>query len=267
MRLMNEIVDPTECLVTPHIEQAKQPEGGYVNPEMLKVEPFDGSGEGVDALNPWENVRSGLVDRTVDRMARVMLGIPVKKVFLNSLMSSRFLRTEDEAKAWRLMKSIGRELDDDSIVNAVKLSAFDGARVGNFTWFAPNEEVDPDEATIENVKTMVERSLRFFKPDGPRMPDGFTLVRERMVTVNIEPGDGMVSDTVWDLKTSESCPTQADTLRLLVYWRMGLHLDHPWSFQGAKYLGIYNPRLNEARRISVDGISKDAIDEVEKGFE
>ena len=53
------------------------------------------------------------------------------------------------------------------------------------------------------------------------------------------------------------------TLQLLMYWRMGLHSIHT-EFQGIKYLGIYNPRTNEACRIAVDDIPEDVIAEVEK---
>lgn len=55
MRLMNEIVDPTECYVTPRIRHVEQPGGnGYVDPKLFEVVPFDGSGEAVDVLNPGE---------------------------------------------------------------------------------------------------------------------------------------------------------------------------------------------------------------------
>lgn len=35
-------------------------------------------------------------------------------------------------------------------------------------------------------------------------------------------------------------------------------------FRNIRYLGIYNPRLNEAYRIKVDDISQDAIDAADR---
>lgn len=261
MRLMNEIVDPTECFVAPYIEQVKQPGDGYVNPELFEVVPFDGRGEDVDALNSRENVNSVFVDTAVDRMSRFLLGAPVRKAFFVPLLNSRIFM--EDATVRHLMDGI-KDLDDESIINAVKLSAFDGSRVGDFTFFKPGEEIDPDGATIENVKTMVERSFRFFKLDDPSMPEGFTLARECLVTTNTGFGEIMIPNTLWDLKTSGESPTEKDTLRLLVYWLMGLYSCRSWLFEDVEYLGIYNPRLNEAYRISVDDIPDDAIAAVEK---
>ena len=267
MRLMNEIVDPTECYVTPRIRHVEQPGDGYVDPKLFEVVPFDGSGEAVDVLNPGENVRFGSVNAAVDRMSRFALGTPARTAFAMSLLDSQIFVMET-ATVSRLIDAIEDFEDDGSIINAVKLSGFSVEwRNANIVFWEPMERINPDEATIENVRTMVARSLRFFKPDGSKLPGGFTLARENLVPVDIGPGEAMVPDTIWDLRTSEALPTKEDTLRLLVYWRMGLRSDCPWEFQGAKYLGIYNPRLNEARRISVDDIPKEAIDAVEKGFE
>lgn len=77
----------------------------------------------------------------------------------------------------------------------------------------------------------------------------------------------MTFDTLWHLSTSEMPSTKEDTLRLLIDWGMGLDSVNAGWFQNVKYLGIYNPRLNEARRISVDAIPKNAIAAVEKSFE
>lgn len=48
-----------------------------------------------------------------------------------------------------------------------------------------------------------------------------------------------------------------------MYWRMGLRSIHT-EFQNIKYLGVYNPRLNEVYRISVDAIPRDVIIEVDR---
>ena len=124
-----------------------------------------------------------------------------------------------------------RGLDDNSIINAVKLFGLiddRGESVGS---------IDPDEVTIQNVKTMVERSFRFL--NGP-------------------------SGSFWGLETSEVCPTKDDIRRLI---RRSL-TEFRTEFRSARsrqcYLGIYNPRLNEVYLTRVDAIPDDVITEVEK---
>lgn len=112
--------------------------------------------------------------------------------------------------------------------------------------------VDDDDdgyaAVLNPVEIMVDRSVRFFDVCVPNLPDtGF-----------------VTFDTLWDLSTSEVQPTKEDTLQLLIDWRKGLRGDNVGWFRNIRYLGIYNPRLNEAYRIKVDDISQDAIDAVDR---
>ena len=153
-------------------------------------------------------------------------------------------------EAWGLISGIKYLNEDNSIINALKLSEFDA-----FLHLCERDRsvgsIDPDKATIENVKIMVKRSCRFFGVCVPNLPNvGF-----------------MTFDTLWHLSTSEMPSTKEDTRRLLIDWGMGLDSVNAGWFQNVKYLGIYNPRLNEARRISVDAIPKNAIAAVEKSFE
>lgn len=219
----------TECSASELIEQIKQPEGGYIPPETLEVISF---GEGVDALNPEENVSPNLISLAVDYMGSVMLGIPIEEVFEVSMLGAQCVREYD--KAWHLMGGI-TGLDDRSIINAVKLSGFDVCILSGFMKYKPVDEINPDKSTIQNVRTMIERYLRF-----------------------------MTSDTYWDLMVSESRPTKNHTLLLLTAWCMSLHSsDVEWR-SSIKYLGIYNPRLNEVYRISVDAIPEDLINEIDR---
>lgn len=192
----------------------------------FEVEPL---GEGADALNLEENVNPDLIDLTVLCMADVMSGIPAKMVFANSLSMARHLI--DDIKG----------LDDGSITNAVKLSGLI-TDPGNYQ---PIEEINPDEATIQNVRAMVERLLCFYDEYGAKSP---------------------IFDALWDIDVSKTWPTIEQILRLLVYWRMGLHSPRAWQFQNVNRLGIYNPRLNEVHQISVDDIPEDVIDEIDQNI-
>ena len=205
----------------------KQPRVVYINPKTLEVEPFDDIGRDVGALESVENISPDLVKLVVGSMSLFMTGTPKEEAF-----SIPSLDTEVR----RLMDGI-RGLDDDSIINAVKLFGF------VFGWGESIESINPDEVTIQNVKTMVARSSLFLHG---------------------------TSGSFWGLETSEVYPTRDAIHRLLMRCLTAL----PTEFYSARsarsarsrqcYLGIYNPRLNEVYRISVDDIPDDVIVEVER---
>ena len=243
--------------VTQRIKQINQPRGGYINPRTLEVVSL---GDGIDALKPGENVSPGLIGSAVDYLTRFMLGDPAKEAFAISMLGARRIGKRSEAS--RLMAGI-KGLDDRSITNAVKLAGFDVCFRSNPGNYRPVEGINPDESTIQNVRTMVERSLRFFDEYGPVVFGGFTFEGGYTDTVSSGDGDFMTADTLWDFKVSKARPTKSHTLQVLMYWRMGLRSIHA-EFQNVKYLGIYNPRLNEVYRISVDVIPRDVIAEVDR---
>ena len=217
-------------------------------------------GEGIDALNTEENVHPSLIGTTVDYMTRFMLGTPVVDAFAISMLGAQCI--EEDSTASRLMSGI-KGLDDRSIINAVKLTGFDVCFRSNPMGYRPVKGINPDESTIQNVRTMVERALHFFDVYGPKTLDGFTFGGGYTNTVSAGDGDFMTANTLWDFKVSKYRPSKEHTLQLLMYWRMGLHSVHA-EFQSIKYLGVYNPRLNKVYRIKVDAIPDDVIAEVEK---
>lgn len=245
------------CSVTQRIKRIKQPRGGYIPPRTLEIVSL---GEGADALNPEENVSPGLIGIAVDYMTRLMMGTPVEEAFTVSLKGAHLVGLDVEAEF--LMEDV-KGLDDESIISAVKLSGFDVCLRAGPMHYRSFEGINPDEATIQNVLTMVERSLRFFDTYGPMVLNGFTFEGGYTDTVISGDGDFTTADTLWDFKVSKARPTKNHTLQLLMYWRMGLRSVHT-EFQDIRYLGIYNPRLNEVYRISVDDIPDDVIVEVER---
>lgn len=153
-------------------------------------------------------------------------------------------------------------LDDDSIVAAVKLSGFDSAYRAGVMAYRPVEDIEPDGDTIENIRVMVERSLRFFEQYGPKVLDGLTFEGGYTGYVATGDGDFLTNDTLWDFKVSKQKLQNKYTLQLLMYWRMGLHSIHP-EYRNVKYLGVYNPRMNVVYRLDVSKISADVISTVE----
>lgn len=243
--------------MTQRIAQIKQPRGGYIKPKDLAVESL---GDGVKALNLEENVNPSLMGTTVDYMARFMSGASAESAFKISLMGARI--ASEESKALKLIEGV-KSLDDDSIINALKLSGFDVCKRVGIAMYKSIDEINPDVSTIQNVRTMVERSLHFLDIYGPKVLDGFTFFGGYTDTVDSGDGDFTTADTLWDFKVVTQPVKSKHTLQLLMYWRMGLHSIHP-EFQNIEYLGIYNPRMNKVHRIAVEDISEDVIVKVER---
>lgn len=244
------------CSVTQRIKQIKQPRGGYLPPKKFTAVPL---GEGMDALNPNENIYPTLVGLAVDYMTRFLSGTSVEDSFHISMLGAELIGEKEKAR--KLMADI-RGLDEVSIVNAVKLSGFDVCYRSGITGYKPVELFRPDSPTIRNIRTMIERSLQFFEKYGPKQLDGFTFEGGYTDIVSTGDGDFTTSDTLWDFKVSKMPIKKEHTLQLLMYWRMGLHSVHP-EFTDVTYLGIYNPRMNIVYRIATDEIPKEVIAEIE----
>lgn len=244
------------CSVTRRIKQIKQPRGGYIKPKDFMVTSL---GDGIDALHPEENIHPSLIGLSVDYLSRYMAGASEMEAFRISHAGARIIGED------RLAEDLLREingLDDRSIINAIKLSGFDVCLRSGPMGYKPIEEINPDQDTIENVRTMVERSLDFFEQYASEVIEGFTFEGGYTSVVSSGDGDFMTRDTLWDFKVSKMSIKKEHTLQLLMYWRMGLHSVHP-EFKQIEYLGIFNPRLNQVYRLAVKDIPEDIIQIVE----
>lgn len=145
------------------------------------------------------------------------------------------------------------------------------------------QETNPDKETIQNIQTLVNRSVAFFKEYGPITEDGFSFepekenlaAYEKMIcsrkgsyggyTATVAAGDGdfLTADTLWDFKVSKSKPTNKHTLQLLMYWIMGQHSGQK-IYKSITKLGIFNPRLNTVYLLDVNDIPVEVIKEVER---
>lgn len=270
--------------VTARINQIKQPRGGFIKPSDMVVE-FQNDGI---QLNQEENVHASIVGMSVDYLTRFMNGATLEDAFGISLrgaqMADNFGVKGSFSAAIKMLHEV-KGLDDVSIVNACKLVTFD-------VWFrnAPAammaktyKETNPDKATVENIRTMVNRSLAFFKKYGPVIKDGFTFEPvngkesdyKRMCetkkgswggyTGTVETGDGdfLTKDTIWDFKVTVSEPTNKHTLQLLMYWIMGQHSGQE-IFKTITNIGVFNPRLNKVYLFALSNLTKEVIEVVEK---
>ena len=269
--------------VTNRINEIKQPFGGYIKPSDFKtIQLSDGKALGE------ENVHSSIVGMAVDYLTRFMTGQKAEKAFSISLdgaaLAEKFGRKQSIKEAALCLSRI-EGLDDQSIIYACKLVTFD-------VWFrnpynAPlskgPDETNPDKVTIENIKTMVQRSMAFFKEYGPVTSDGFTfepdntsveLIRKWIdggmkgsfggYTKSVDTGDGdfLTKDTLWDFKVTKSKPTSKHTLQLLMYWIMGQHSGQA-KYKSITKLGIFNPRLNVVYLLDIASVPSAVIKEIE----
>lgn len=245
------------CSVTRRIDKIKQPRGGYIRPKEFEITVLDGGG--IDELHPVENVSPSLVGMAVDYLTRFMSGTSAMGAFKISEMGSRVVQRKELFD--QLLSNV-KGLDDDSISAAVKLSGFDSAYRAGVMAYRPVQNINPNSDTVENIRTMVERSLRFLDQYGPKVMDGLTFEGGYTGYVSSGDGDFLTKDTLWDFKVSKKKLQSKYTLQLLMYWRMGLHSIHP-EYKNVKYLGVYNPRMNVVYRLDVSKIPEDVISTVE----
>lgn len=241
--------------VTQRIKQIKQPRGGYLPVKAFTVTTLDDG----QVLNAEESIAASLVGTAVDYLSRFMDGTAVEEAFEISLLGTRAIRME--SKAIGLLDDV-KGLDDLSLIKACQLAGFDSAFRAGPLFYRPVEKIVPDQATIANIRTMVERSLSFFKAFGPVTADGFTMEGAYTATITTGDGDFLTKDTLWDLKVTTGKPNKDHTLQLLIYYLMGRRSIHP-EFQTIEKLGIFNPRQNTIYQLPIFKISYQVIKEVE----
>ena len=110
---------------------------------------------------------------------------------------------------------------------------------------------------------MVNRSILFFKENGPAIKYEYTFEGAYTKVIGQGDGDFMTKDTLWDFKVSTKEPTNQHTFQLLIYYIMGLHSKHS-EYKNIRYLGIYNPRLNKKYVYPVSKLNEKTIKRIEE---
>ena len=241
--------------VTQRIKSIQQPHGGYLPMKSFTKEMLD---DGI-VLHKEENIHSSLVGLAVDYLTRFMSGDSVEQAFHISTLGAKVIGMQNIASSLKLTTT---GLDDKSIVSACKLAGFDVCYRSSVVGYRPVEEINPDFPTIENIRTMVNRSLEFWKKYGPVVNSKPTFKGGYSDVVNSGDGDYVTKDTLWDFKVSKTSPTSKHTLQILMYYVMGLHSVHSY-FKDLKHLGFFNPRLNTVYICDISAITKETIEEIE----
>lgn len=239
--------------VTQRAKQYKQPRGGFVNPKQFALIHHE---DGI-VLNP-ENISAGIVGTVVDYLTRFLSGAQKEDAF--DVPISGAMRVKDFDHCYQLLESV-EGLDDASIFAACQLVGYDVALRAGVMYYKPVDEIRPDADTIENIRTMVNRSLTFWKQYGPIVMDGFTFEGGYTGIISSGDGDYLTADTLWDFKVLSSAPKGIHTLQLLIYYLMGVHSVHP-EFQKIRRLGMFNPRLNNVYLLDIDRIPPEVIQTV-----
>ena len=250
--------------VTERIKQVKQPRGGYVKPSQLHKTVLDDG----KTLHMSDSVHASITGMAVDYLSRLMRGSSVDEAFHISMMGAERaemlgMRGAKRECAGYLSKVKG--LDNQSIICACKACAFD-------VWFrnpiaammakTPADTM-PDNNAVEDIRTLVERSLTFFNTYGPVTEDGFTFEPNGYTSV-VDSGDGdfLTNDTLWDFKTSKAAPTSKHTLQILMYYVMGKKSGKA-MFKNIQNVGIFNPILNAVYLLPVSSVPVDVMDTIE----
>lgn len=240
--------------VTRRIKNVKQPRGGYVNPKLFTIINRDDG----KSLSEVENLHPSLIGMVVDYLTRCCSGSKSEDAFGISLLGASIMKDTQHAK--QLCKQI-KGLDDISITSACQMSGYDVCfRVGAMQ-YKQVRDILPDAATIENVRTMVTRSLTFLEEYGPKTKDHFTFEGGYTPTVTNGDGDFLTESTLWDFKASKTGPTSANTLQVLMYYLMGKQSVHH-EFDTIDNIGFFNPRLNNVYLLRVSDIDPDVISAV-----
>lgn len=251
--------------VTGRIHQIKQPRGGYLKPSLFLTRTLEDG----HALAPKENLHPTVVGLTVDYLTRLELGGAPEDVFQVALEGARRAELLGRAGSWDEANGYLahiRRLDDDSIKNTCKLVTFDVWKRATFNAISakPAEDTNPDAATVNNIRVMVNRGLHFWKEYGPVTHSGFDF-RPSGYTRIVSSGDGdyLTEDTLWDFKVSAAPPKSQHTLQLLMYWVMGQHSGNP-IFSDIVRIGFFNPRLNTVYTYNMADLPAETIHTVER---
>lgn len=240
--------------VTQRISQVKQPRGGYLNRKSFEIKQLEPE-TFIDTKN--ENIAPQTIGLVVDYLTRMIINQNKEKSFAISLTGAEL--AGDLKKAESLLSDI-KDNDDLSIIKTCHLVNYDMVyRAGRM----PKESKIPDQNTINNIKSLIERSLSFFNQIGEVKMDGFTFEGGYTSIIDTGDGDFLTEDTLWDFKVSKQLPQKNSTLQLVIYYLMGKASQKP-MFKNIRYIGIYNPRFNQIYKYDMTRVDVEMIETIQK---
>lgn len=243
--------------VTRKARSVKQPRGGYIHPQRLKMSTLSDGKE----LGP-ENIDPSIVGLAVDYLTRYIMGAELSEAFVISVMGG--MKAGKAMEVAEFMAGI-KGLDDESIENACRTCMFDSYyRAGKPPSMEPNQ-IHVDKQTCENIRTMVNRSKTFFEKYGPIIESGPSFPGAYTDVVKAGDGDYLTKDTIWDFKVSKNPPTKEQTLQLAMYYIMGKHSTNS-NFESVTKIGIFNPRKNKVYTFDMNNLEIENYNLIEKNI-
>lgn len=239
--------------ITTLANNVKQPRGGYLPVKLFKETHYESENE----LFPDENGSKSLIGTTVDNMTRVLLGAKPKEVFQPATFGMMKVRTDIFGDDFDLIDEV-TGLDDDSILAAYQLSFYEQIYRSGYIPSTDYELELPDEHTIENIREMVNRSLRYFQHQAKLVNVGDRLAVKYKGDNIYGDYDYLTDDSLIDMKVLSKKIANKYTLQIILYWILGMKSKKK-LFSNVKYLKFYNPRLNVEYSFDLDELTPDIL--------
>lgn len=241
--------------VVQRIKEVKQLRGGYINPKQFNYFELSST----EKLNEHENISASTIGLVIDYLFRIQQGELPQDAFRISLLGAK--RAGQEKIAENFLSKINNKFDNECIIFACKLTAFDMAYRADINPTMSQIYVQPDENTINNIRIMLKRCQNFVNIYGEIKSD-LTFEEGYTRTVHAGDGDFMTNNIIWDMKVSTKKLSSAHTLQIYMYYLLAKESckngAHP-EYQSLQKLGIFNPRLNCVYILD----TKDIPDEIE----
>lgn len=239
--------------ITKLASTVKQPRGGFFSVKLFQETQYNSAKE----LYPDENVSKTLIGTTVDNLTRVLLGANPKKVFEPATFGMMAIKVDMYDDCYDLADEV-KGLDEDSIIAAYRLSVYESVyRSG----YKPSMNLTPElpnKYTINNIKTMVYRSLEYFGKQKEIANVGKTLSIKYKGDSIYGDYDYLTEDSLIDMKVLSKKITNKNTLQIILYWILGMKSDKN-HFSNVKFLKFYNPRLDIEYAFDLNELTPDIL--------
>ena len=282
--------------VTDFIKTYKQPRGGFINPSGFETKTYNDK----LVLSDNENLQVSLLGLVVDYMSRFLADPEyqdintrinaVRRAFDISLKGAYVCSRQSDRRAVDIADNFVNKitgLDFESCDNAAKLVTYDvwfrqpaAARMGRFSTY---QNIRLDDITFEDIKIMIQRSLKFIEDYGPIVKYGFTFEPENpdiqafkkvqvlghgnyggySAQIIAGEGDFLTEDTIWDFKVSKNKPTSKHSLQLLLYYVMAKKSGQE-IYKNVHKIGLFNPRINKVYTYDMNTVPKELIEMIER---
>ena len=253
--------------VTGRVSEVKQPYGGYLQPkEMDKIEY---GGDYLSKDN--ESSSSSCIGTVVDYLTRLELKHSFDDAFQISLLGLKryYTMIKINEKLYQTylkrFKKIKVGLDDNSIKLACEFVGYDVYfRTSYFN--EPTLNI-PDDETIEHIRTMVNRTLKFVQSCEGEISEDNSFLKQTLgggfitgFTPLTTSGDFdfCIDEKMIDIKTISKKINSKHTLQVLMYALMYNHM-YPDTI---KEVGIFNPRTNTYYYKRLSDIREDYLEEI-----